>query len=160
MAIRERAPVARETGVGGIYAASSSTCPITIIVCTHYSDKWNATAKCLCTGPCIVSCSRWRRLATMRTRFLGSIPIVLIVSSKRASLWLRGVIKACRAGDGERPLALDTGSGELQQSAEQRRRLQSGRHARGERSRKMRWLASFPGAPMTQPPGCVPDPHW
>jgi hypothetical protein len=28
------------------------------------------------------------------------------------------------------------------------------------RSRSTRWLASLPGDPMTQPPGCVPDPHW
>ncbi len=28
------------------------------------------------------------------------------------------------------------------------------------RSRRIRWAASFPGAPVTQPPGCVPDPHW
>ncbi len=28
------------------------------------------------------------------------------------------------------------------------------------RSARMRAAASFPGAPITQPPGCVPEPHW
>ena len=28
------------------------------------------------------------------------------------------------------------------------------------RSLRIRSAASFPGAPMTQPPGCVPEPHW
>ncbi len=28
------------------------------------------------------------------------------------------------------------------------------------RSLRICWLASLPGAPITQPPGCVPEPHW
>ena len=28
------------------------------------------------------------------------------------------------------------------------------------RSRRIRWLASLPGEPITQPPGWVPEPHW
>ena len=28
------------------------------------------------------------------------------------------------------------------------------------RSRRIRWLASLPGDPITQPPGWVPEPHW
>jgi hypothetical protein len=28
------------------------------------------------------------------------------------------------------------------------------------RSPRIRWAASLPGAPVTQPPGCVPEPHW
>ena len=28
------------------------------------------------------------------------------------------------------------------------------------RSLRIRFAASLPGAPMTQPPGCVPEPHW
>ena len=40
----------------------------------------------------------------------------------------------------------------------------AGRTAGGQpalsRSRSTCWLASFPGPPMTHPPGCVPDPHW
>jgi hypothetical protein len=28
------------------------------------------------------------------------------------------------------------------------------------RSLRIRSAASLPGAPITQPPGCVPDPHW
>ena len=36
------------------------------------------------------------------------------------------------------------------------------RSARGQpwRSFRIRSAASLPGAPMTQPPGCVPEPHW
>src|SRR5262245_39049062 len=29
-----------------------------------------------------------------------------------------------------------------------------------DRSLRIRCAASLPGAPMTQPPGCVPEPHW